>query len=98
MTDQTGTSATRPAPSPVTGAEQIRWQRHAATLLGRLLELAAKRDLPAINWTVATGAALAGECLAHPHSDRRAQLGPGARHWANRTRSARPAWATAASS
>ena len=75
MTDQTDTSTPRPAPSPVTNAEQIRWQRRAAIVLDRLLELAAKRDLPAITWTVSdAGASLAGECLARPHSERRPQI------------------------
>lgn len=50
-------------------AERITWQRQAALLLGKLLELAAKQHLPAINWTVANaGATLHGECLAYPSS------------------------------
>lgn len=53
-------------------AEQIRWQRNAASLLGRLLEMAAKQGLPPVNWTVhSAGSALHGECTAHPLSVRR---------------------------
>lgn len=56
----------------ITGAEQIAWQREAAMLLGKLLDLAAKKKLPAINWTVATGGAtLHGECVTYPHPLRR---------------------------
>lgn len=52
-------------------AEQIRWQRHTATLLGKILKLAAKEHLPAINWKVANaGATLHGECIV-PHAVRR---------------------------
>jgi hypothetical protein len=48
-------------------AEQARWQRLAAALLGKLLELAAKEHLPAINWTVVNaGATLHGDCIAYP--------------------------------
>jgi hypothetical protein len=48
-------------------AEQIRWQRQAAALLGKLLELAAKNSLPPINWTVVNaGTTLHGECIAYP--------------------------------
>jgi hypothetical protein len=48
-------------------SEQIAWQRVAAALLGKLLELAAKEHLPAINWTVVNaGATLHGECIAYP--------------------------------
>ena len=51
-------------------AEQIGWQRQAALLLDKLLELAAKqKNLPPINWTVTTGGStLHGECLAYPSS------------------------------
>jgi hypothetical protein len=53
-------------------ADQIRWQRQAAVLLGKLLELAAKQHLPAINWTVGSaGATLHGQCITHPDSLRR---------------------------
>jgi hypothetical protein len=49
----------------------MRWQRHTATLLGKILELAANECLPAINWTVANaGATLHGECIV-PHAVRR---------------------------
>jgi hypothetical protein len=48
-------------------SEQIAWQRVATTLLGKLLELAAKEHLPPINWTVVNvGATLHGECIAYP--------------------------------
>ena len=53
-------------------AERITWQRQAAILLDKLLELAAKKHLPAINWTVANaGATLHGECITYPHPLRR---------------------------
>ena len=53
-------------------AERITWQRQAAILLDKLLELAAKQHLPAINWTVANaGATLHGECITYPHPLRR---------------------------
>jgi hypothetical protein len=53
-------------------AEQITWQREAAVLLDKLLQLAAKNHLPAVSWTVSSyGAALHGECTAHPHPLRR---------------------------
>lgn len=62
--------------TPRTGAaEQIRWQRDAAAVLAKLLELAAQRGLPAIGWTVSrAGARLVGECLALPYEDRRAEF------------------------
>jgi hypothetical protein len=47
MTDQTDTTTPR-----ITTAEQIRWQRDAAGVLAKLLELAAKRGLPAIDRSV----------------------------------------------
>lgn len=55
-------------------SEQIAWQRVATALLGKLLELAAKEHLPAINWTVVNaGATLHGDCIAYPsHPLRRA--------------------------
>jgi|HubBroStandDraft_6_1064221.scaffolds.fasta_scaffold00231_17 hypothetical protein len=53
-------------------AEQIRWQRQAAALLGKFLELAAKNNLPPINWMVqSAGASLVGEVLSHPDTQRR---------------------------
>jgi hypothetical protein len=56
-------------------AEQIRWQRLATALLTKLLELASKEHLPAINWTVVNaGATLHGEPIAHPHVLRREQF------------------------
>lgn len=58
--------------SDITPAEQIRWQRQAATLLGKLLELAAKQGLPPVNWTVhSAGSALHGECTGYPAAARR---------------------------
>lgn len=61
MTDQTDTRARQ--------AEQIAWQRYAATLLGKILELAAREHLPPIAWTVGSaGATLHGSCLTHTHS------------------------------
>ena len=59
--------------SPVASAEQIRWQRDAAAVLGKLLELAASRGLPAIRWTIASaGARLAGHCERYPQDTRQA--------------------------
>lgn len=53
-------------------AEQIRWQRQAHAVLGRLLELAAEQDLPVITWIAQSeGASVVGECLAHPEAYRR---------------------------
>jgi hypothetical protein len=53
-------------------SEQIRWQRQAATLLGKLLELAAKRDLPVLGWTVSyAGCALLGSFYPAESPDRR---------------------------
>jgi hypothetical protein len=67
MTDQTDTRAGH--------AEQITWQRQAAALLGKLLELAAKQGLPPINWTVqSAGASLVGEVLTHPDAERRGRF------------------------
>src|ERR1022692_2694876 len=61
--------------STITDAEQIRWQRDATAVLGKLLELAAKRGLPVISWTVApAGARLVGHCYRHPDEDRRADF------------------------
>jgi hypothetical protein len=65
----------RPAYTPISHAEQIRWQRDAAGVLGKLLELAAKRGLPVISWTVgSSGAQLHGQCVAHPMGQRRADF------------------------
>lgn len=51
--------------------ERITWQRQAAMLLGKLLELAAKQNLPPVNWTVVNaGATLHAECIAYPHLQR----------------------------
>jgi hypothetical protein len=48
--------------TPITGAEQTAWQRQAVTVLGRLLELAAREGLPPIGWTVSyAGAQLTGQ-------------------------------------
>lgn len=58
----------------ISSTEQLAWQRQACTLLGRLLELAAKDGLPVIRWTVGTGRELTGEFYAHPHSVRRRQF------------------------
>lgn len=70
MTDQTDRTA-----SPISDAERIRWQRDATAVLGKLLELAAKRELPVISWTVASaGAGLLGRCLAYPSGQRRADF------------------------
>src|ERR1035437_4611221 len=61
--------------STITDAEQIRWQRDTAAVLGKLLELAARRGLPVISWTVANaGARLVGHCYRHPDEDRRADF------------------------
>lgn len=61
--------------SDVTLAEQITWQRQAATLLGKILELAAKEGLPPIAWTVQTaGATLAGQVLTYQAADCRAHF------------------------
>jgi hypothetical protein len=60
--------------STITAAEQIRWQRDAAAVLGKLLELAAARGLPVISWTVANaGARLVGRCDRHSDEGRRAE-------------------------
>jgi hypothetical protein len=60
----------------ISNAERIAWQRRAATLLGRLLELAANEDLPSITWTVqAAGSSLSGQVLSHPASARRERFG-----------------------
>ena len=56
----------------ISSAERIASQRRAHALLGRLLELAAKDDLPAITWTIQTGgASLSGQVLSHPGTERR---------------------------
>jgi hypothetical protein len=61
--------------STITDAERIRWQRDAVAVLGKLLELAAKRGLPVIGWSVHhAGAGLGGECLALPYERRRADF------------------------
>src|SRR5258708_8848552 len=55
--------------------DQIRWQRQAAALLGKLLELAAREGLPPIAWTVQTaGASVVGQVLSHPGAQRREHL------------------------
>lgn len=59
----------------ICNAEQIRWQRQAAALLGKLLELAARDGLPPVAWTVQTaGASVTGEVLSHPDALRREHL------------------------
>ena len=59
--------------STTTDAEQIRWQRDAVAVLGKLLELAARRGLPVISWTVDhAGARLVGHCYRRPAERRRA--------------------------
>jgi 2-methylcitrate dehydratase PrpD len=56
----------------IDNAEQITWQRQAAMLLGKLLELAARQHLPAIDWTVASaGATLHGEFRTRTQPQRR---------------------------
>ena len=57
----------------ISNAEKITWQRQAATLLGRLLELAAKKDLPPITWTVQDRGSfsLSGQVPSHPGTARR---------------------------
>ena len=66
---------TEASASPITDAERIRWQRDATARLGKLLELAAKRGLPAISWTVAdAGARLVGHCYRYPAETRRADF------------------------
>ena len=63
------------AAASISGAEQIRWQRDAASVLGKLLELAAKRGLPAISWAIApAGARLVGHCQRYPAETRRADF------------------------
>lgn len=74
MTDHTDTTD-RPAYTPISHAERIRWQRDAAGVLGKLLELAASRGLPVISWTVGSaGARLHGQCMAHPARQGRADF------------------------
>lgn len=60
--------------SPViTRTEQINWQRQAAIVLGRLLDMAAREDLPVISWTVAhAGARVVGTALNSVLEERRA--------------------------
>jgi hypothetical protein len=68
MTDQTDTQ------THARLAEQIAWQRQAAMLLAKLLELAAKKKyLPAIDWKMAhAGATLHGDCsTGYPSALRR---------------------------
>jgi hypothetical protein len=51
-------------PARISRAEQHRWQRQAAAVLVRLLEMAAREDLPVISWTVSyAGAVLTGAVL-----------------------------------
>lgn len=70
MSGETDTTTPR-----IADAQRIRWQRDAAGVLAGLLELAAKRGLPAISWTVAeTGARLVGHCYSHPAEGRRADF------------------------
>jgi hypothetical protein len=42
----------------MSGAEQIRWQRRAHEVLGRLLERGAADCLPVIEWTIAASSAV----------------------------------------
>jgi hypothetical protein len=49
--------------TPITNAERLTWQRQAHLALGRLLERAAKENLPPIPWRVGTTRNLHGECL-----------------------------------
>jgi hypothetical protein len=61
--------------TPIRDAEQLRWQRDAVAVLGKLLELAARRGLPVIAWRLApAGAQLAGECHCYPVAARRAEF------------------------
>jgi hypothetical protein len=70
MADQTDTATPR-----IANTERLRWQRDAAAILAKLLELAARRGLPVISWTVAdTGARLVGHCYSHPAEGRRADF------------------------
>lgn len=71
----THSTDTRRGPSPITRAEQIAWQRDAAAVLARILELAAKRDLPVIAWTIGyAGARITGHCYAQTATQRRADF------------------------
>jgi hypothetical protein len=55
--------------SDITRAERITWQRQATALLGNLLALAAKQDLPVLTWTVRqAGASATGQFLGEPRS------------------------------
>lgn len=61
--------------APRTDDDQVRWQRQAAALLGRLLELAALEGLPPVAWTVQTaGASVLGQVLSHPDAQRSEHL------------------------
>jgi hypothetical protein len=54
----------------ITPAEQIAWQRRAVILLGKLLELAVKKNLPPVTWTVGrAGCSLAGQVTGQEASD-----------------------------
>jgi hypothetical protein len=48
--------------TPITDAERCVWQHQAHITLGRLLERAAKENLPPIPWRVGTTRNLHGEC------------------------------------
>jgi hypothetical protein len=62
--------------APRVGDDQIRWQRLAAALLGKLLELRAREGLQPIAWTVqSAGANLTGQMLSHPYARRREHHG-----------------------
>jgi hypothetical protein len=55
--------------------EQITCQRRATILLGQLLDLAAKRGLPAVDWTVVSvGSGLTGQFFTLPYTQRQADF------------------------
>lgn len=66
---------TEPA-DQISNAERIGWQRQAAALLGKLLDLAQREGLPPVAWTVqSAGASLVGPMLGHPDARRREEFG-----------------------
>lgn len=75
MPRKTDTTTASRGPSPITRAEQIAWQQDATAVLAKILELAAKRDLPVIAWTISyAGARITGHCYAEPPEQRRADF------------------------
>jgi hypothetical protein len=76
---------------PITGREQLGWQRRAVRVLARLLERAGRDGLPVVAWSVSdAGAVLVARCFAHDPGRRRADFDAwcavlDARRWPERT-------------